>query len=125
VSVALKAQPGVESIDVIPVRQVVTVTLKPGSGMTVEKLRGVIRAAGFPTPKDPIVTTRGTVDGGVLVDGSRRLALEGAIEPLRAAPPGSIVTVSGTLLLAKRRSDSPPTLVVTSAKIAAESQSPR
>ncbi len=121
-SVALKAQPDVQSIDVIPVRQVVTVTLRPGSGMTVERLRGVIRAAGFPTPKDPIVTIRGTLDGSVLVDGPRRLALEGELEPLRGTPAGSVVTVSGTLLLAKKRNDSPPTLVVSGAKIATASQ---
>lgn len=121
-SVALKAQPEVQSIDVIPVRQVVTVTLKPGSGMTVEKVRGVIRAAGFPTPKDPLVTVRGTLEGSVLVDGSRRLSLEGEPEALRGLPAGSVVTVSGTLLLAKKRNDSPPTLVVTSAKIATASQ---
>jgi hypothetical protein len=118
----LKAQPDVQSIDVIPVRQVVTVTLKPGSRMTVEKLRGVIRAAGFPTPKDPLVTVRGTLDGSVLVDGPRRLALEGPLEPLRAAPDGSVVTVSGTLLLSRKRSDSLQTLVVTGAKIATSSQ---
>lgn len=121
-SVALKAQPEVQSIDVIPVRQVVTVTLKPGSAMTADKVRGVIRAAGFPTPKDPIVTVRGTLQGSVLVDGTRRLALEGQLEPLRAAPAGSVVTVTGTLLLTKKRNDSPPTLVVTGAKIATASQ---
>jgi hypothetical protein len=118
VSVALEAQPGVQSVEVIPVRQLVVVTLKPGGSMTAERLRSTIRAQGFATPKDPIVTVQGSLEHPevLLLGAGKRLALEGAVGALRELTAGAEVTLTGTLRLASGSGGAAPALVVTDSR---------
>jgi copper chaperone CopZ len=58
VSVAVKDLDGVESVDVSLANASADIRLRPDNRLKIERLRQVIRRAGYPT-KDALITARG------------------------------------------------------------------